>query len=431
MVFEGFDLLSYCKLIIAVFMLTLSSSSGIGGKVKSSPEDFIVMEITPNGTVLELDRRYNKGEIEEEVEDGKFTTFVLQKREWDTIRALREISKRSGRGKKSISHAGTKDKVSISVQLASVYGTSPERMENIHIKDIGINGAWRSNGVELGSNLGNRFKIKIRDIEGDGAKIENIFNELNGISLNYFDRQRFGSVRMNNFRVGMHILKNEFKEAALDFLTETDGENNQEAVEARKELRDTMDFKRALGRFPRYLKPERSMLDYLSKYENYANAIRKLPRALSLIFVHSVEALIFNAALQERVSKRDFESGAMCGENFYGFPDVESLGKEGKFPTGPLVGYETDRSLLGKYETEVMDKIGLNTEDFKIKGMPELSMKGTVRPLIYKFKDFSYSVEESDAVFEFSIPSGAYATILINEFTKSDSLQIEDIMKEL
>ena len=118
-------------------------------------------------------------------------------------------------------------------------------------------------------------------------------------------------------------------------------------------------------------------------------------------------------------------------ENFYGFPDIGSLGKEGKFPTGPLVGYETDKSLLGKYETKVMDKLGLNTEDFKIKGMPELSMKGTVRPLIYKFKDFSYSVEESDAVFEFSIPSGAYATILINEFTKSDSLQIEDIMKEL
>ncbi len=408
-------------------MLTLSKNEGMGGTLKSSPDDFIVKEITPKGVVLELDRRYESGEIEEEREDGKFTTFVLQKRGWDTIRALREISKRSGRGKKSVSHAGTKDKISISVQLASIYGASPEKIRGVHIKDISINGAWRSDGVELGSNLGNEFRIRVRDIENDSEAIKRILEELNGVSLNYFDRQRFGSVRMNNFKVGMHILRNEFKEAVISFLTDTEGEKNGEAVEARRELLETMDFRKALEHFPKYLKPERSMLDYLSKYENYANAIRKLPRSLSLIFVHSVEALIFNAALQERVAGEDFESSIMCGENFYGFPDIESLGENGRFPVGPLVGYETESRLISEYDSGVMEKIGLKAENFKITGMPELSMKGTLRPLIYRFKDLSYSVEGSDAIFEFSIPSGAYATILINEFTKSGSLSLDDV----
>ena len=64
------------------------------------------------------------------------------------------------------------------------------------------------------------------------------------------------------------------------------------------------DFKEALKYFPEYLKYERMLLEYLARFpDNYANAIRKLPRSISLMFIHSVESYIFNKELEERINE--------------------------------------------------------------------------------------------------------------------------------
>ena len=145
-----------------------------------------------------------------------------------------------------------------------------------------------------------------RGREGSGGSegsISSTVSELGGIFPNYYGEQRFG-YRKTNFNIGLSMLKGDFKAAALNFLTSTQNETMDDAREARKRLSDELDFGAALDYFPKYLKYERSMLEYLSKYPtNYANAIRKLPRSLSLMFIHSVEAQIFNWELDERIKE--------------------------------------------------------------------------------------------------------------------------------
>ena len=93
-----------------------SSSLGIGGAVKQLPEDFVVEEVTPEGRVLELD-------ADNSIEDarGEFTHFTLQKRNWETMRAVKEVSSRLKVSQRRLSFAGTKDKRALTTQRVSAY----------------------------------------------------------------------------------------------------------------------------------------------------------------------------------------------------------------------------------------------------------------------------------------------------------------------
>ncbi len=402
-------------------MLCLSKGRGIGGSIKSNADDFIVREITKDGIVLELDKKYSFAST-----PGKFSVFVLQKKNWNTQEALITIAKRLGRGKKSIGYAGLKDRIATTVQLASIFGVKPEELEKIRIKDISINGSWESDkGIKMGDLLGNSFTVKIKGSSKDRNAIEGILDELNNIFPNYFDKQRFG-FRGNNHIIGMKIIKGDFEGALMEYLTSTRNEKNELAIEARRRLAEEKDFKKALEYFPKYLRYERSVIDYMARYNNCANALRKLPRGISLMFVHAVEDYIFNKALENRIKNNDIELGRdelSCKANSYGFPDIEKrvIGLEGYFPLFVLVGYESKEEEISPYEKEVMEEMGIKKEDFRIKSMPELSVKGSYRACFAPFRDFSYSINDEVKV-DFSLPAGSYATVLLNEFIKAPEL---------
>ncbi len=398
------------------------------GTIKKTPEDFIVEEIAENGTVMELGKKYSAGDLGFVEEDGVFTLFVLQKREWNTIQALRAIAKRFRRGIKSVGFAGTKDRISVSTQLCSIYGIKPAQLEGLHIKDLSINGAWSSSkGIKLGDLLGNRFIVTVSDIaSGEFEKLEKASSELleYGVFPNYFGQQRFGA-RDNNFEIGLSMLKGDFKTAAMLFLTDTRNELSIDAIEARKRLAEELDFKKALSYFPRYLKYERLVIEYLSKYENYANALRRLPRSLALMFVHSVEDKIFNMELDERMEEKAVRARSgdiVCSRNEL-FCDIGNIhgfaGNKDELPVASIIGYD---SKPNDFERDVLEMLGVSTEDFKMKSMPELNCKGSYRVLFAPFSGFSLErISNSTARVSFSLPSGSYATVFMDELLVSDS----------
>ena len=112
----------------------------IDGIIKKYPEDFIVEEITKEGIVLE----YGK-ELEEIFKDtpkwnGSFIHFTLEKINWNTMDAIRELAKRTNSKRKNFGFAGTKDKFAITTQRIGCFGIKPEILEGIKdsIKDLKI-----------------------------------------------------------------------------------------------------------------------------------------------------------------------------------------------------------------------------------------------------------------------------------------------------
>ncbi len=409
-------------------MLRMASSNAVAGKIKENPDDFVVEEIAKNGTILKVNQKVAAESLGMQSSPaGKFTVFVMQKRDWNTIQALKTLAKKAGRGMRSVAFAGTKDRASVSTQLCSIFGASAERVSMLHAKDITINGAWQSDvGIEMGDLLGNRFTITVRETDATEEGIRKITEELDGICPNYFGGQRFG-FRSNNVSVGLSIINGNFEQAAIDFLTNTSNERNLDSIEARERLAKERDFKAAMDYFPGYLKYEKSVIEYLSRYPtDYANAIRRLPRQLSLMFVHSVESQIFNKEVESRAASTRNEAqpdDIFCTANPFGFPDMSTIKStkdatpEGRhFLVGNIIGYESKE--INENEKLIMEELGITKEMFKIGRMPELGCRGDYRALFAPFVDFSSKIEDKNAVLSFSLPSGSYATVLLNEFVK-------------
>lgn len=389
----------------------LSKSPGINGEIKFSPESFIVEEITPEGEILEKDRFYEK-----QGEEGSHCHFILQKRDWSTADAIRTIAKKLRAGPKRFSYAGNKDKTAITTQMASAFKVPPSDILAVKIKDISINGAWEAKDkVPMGALLGNRFTIGWKGGEDPKEKVHAVHEELDGKFPNYFGPQRFGSTRRNTHIVGELLLRRRFRDAAFAFLAEPGGELHEGARTARAELKETGNFQQALNAFPKHLRLERTMLYWLSKSpSDYIGAFRKLPRPVLLLFIHAFQSYLFNEMLSARVKEGPIspeEGETRCGSSPIGFPNPSTEGDE--WILGRIIGYETtpnprEKALLEKHEIE--------TSDFKLREIPELSSKGTARTLLAPYINFSFS----ENTFRFSLPAGSYATSLIREFLKVD-----------
>ncbi|MFH0817754.1 MAG: tRNA pseudouridine(13) synthase TruD [Candidatus Micrarchaeota archaeon] len=384
----------------------LSKNPGIGGELKTTPEDFQVEEMMQNGMVLEVDKKVELGPG-----NGDFTYFVLQKKGWNTIDALNKIGEKVGCGIKSFGYAGTKDRNALTTQLASVY---KQDVGAIRIKDIRILGTWKAEEkVGLGDLLGNRFTIRVKtNKRKTETKIHEISEQLGGVFPNYFGPQRFGN-RQNNHLIGKNMLLGSFRRACEEYLFGGKTEENKKAKIARDYLKNTGDYKKAALEFPQHLTYERLMLLHLSKNPNdFANAIRKLPRGISLMFIHAYQSYLFNRILSEKLrGGGGLEAGEYyCLPNEFGFPDITRKSDAG-YLVGKLFGYESG---IGSVDKQILEEEGIRPEDFKMRSYPELASKGNYRAMICPLNDFLF--KEGECEFKFSLPSGSYATIVMREF---------------
>lgn len=384
----------------------LSKTKGIGGTIKGIPEDFLVEEIMIDGTILELNKN-----IEKEG-SGKFTHFVLQKKNWTTSSALLEIAKRLQVGQKRIDCAGSKDKKAITTQLVSAYNVPPQKILDLTIMDMKILGAWGANDkVRLGKLLGNRFSIKVKGATNE-ERVEQIATELNGVFPNYFGNQRFGSSRKNTHKIGKLIIEEKFEDAVMLFLCDYTGEINEESRNSRKNLAESLNYNSALKEYPKHLRLERKMIAYLAKKSDPIGALKSLPRQTLLLFIHAYQSQLFNELLARRIKNGlEVEEGEyFCGETL-GFPDITKAESSG-WICGKLIGYQTP---INKIEKEILECEGIDKDCFRIPKIPEISSKGTYRTLLAPLKNFSFQ-----DVFKFELPSGSYATVAISEFTKGE-----------
>ena len=145
-----------------------SDSLGVGGRLKTQPEDFTVEEITADGELVSVD-----GDLPGDETPGEFTHFSLVKKNWDTMRALKEISRRVGVSQRRFSFAGTKDKQAVTAQKASVAGVSIEELKQVRLKDVTLKDfSYADQPVKLGNLSGNRFKVVVREIDLPENKIK-------------------------------------------------------------------------------------------------------------------------------------------------------------------------------------------------------------------------------------------------------------------
>ncbi len=424
--------------------LYCTHSSGIGGKLRQEPEDFIVKEITNR----------------KEGESGKHLILELTKTNWDTHHLVRDLSRKLGISKKRIGFAGTKDKRAKTTQKISIYGISEKDIENLYVKNVELKIIGRSDRpLGLGDLFGNEFRITIRDIDIDTHELEKILKETTeeiayfGGVPNFFGVQRFGAVRPVTHMIGEELLKGDSEKAALTYIARSFPDETQDVIEARDYVMETRDFSEGLKRYPLRLRYERAMMHYLVENPgDYAGSFSVLSRNISKMFIHAYQSYVFNRIICKRIEKglsldKAVPGDIICFRNEEGLPDISktqkateenvdgmnNLLKRGRaFITAPLVGYKTDfaSGLPGDVEKEMFKETGMTPESFKVKGVSDLASKGLRKEILLhcdpevEINEDELNPGKSKATLTFSLPKGSYATTVLREYMKTDPLKM-------
>jgi len=348
----------------------------VQAKLKHKVEDFIVEEIGDKWDA-KISEEFKQPEIVIEAENQKeFLWCEMEKKDIDHFTAIKELARFLNKRVDEIGYAGTKDKSAWTSQRISIFQPEPEKVKSFSHPNIIIkNFKWNKRKIKMGYLEGNHFKITLRDIDKKDAM--KITNNIHGMDWfpNYFGPQRFG-INGNNVKIGKLILKRKFEEA----IKEISADN---------------------------LRQKEIFQYYLSKNKgNFLGAIKKADRKIMLMYIHSVQSKIFNDILETALDER------------------LSFTKHGQ-TSCLLVGYKTRfyDGKLGEIEQQVLASHNLTLEDFDIKEIPFLRIKGSFRKAVTEIKDLQLEIENDEEfegskkiILDFTLPSGVYATTFLDNF---------------
>src|SRR3990170_4297553 len=342
----------------------LTSTPGVGGTLKSSPDDFIVDEIpAPPPPDPE----------------GGVTIATVRVRDWETNRLVRELARALRMSRRRIGFAGTKDKRALTTRLVS-------------FEDV----------------PGNRFRIVLRGLrpppEEAARAVEETARQVRAFGgfPNFFGVQRFGSVRPITHLVGRHIVLGKLREAVEAYVANPIPGEGEASFEVRQALERTGDVREALRSYPRSFTFEKAILNHLATHPgDHVGALSELPFNLLLMFVHAYQSYLFNRILSERLRRGLPIHEPVAGDlvlpaDRRGLPDrdrhievtcdnlekVTARCREGRgWVSGLLFGSEPVFSggEPGQIEREVIASEGVRAEDFIVPDLPRISSRGTRR----------------------------------------------------
>ncbi|MBX3333297.1 MAG: tRNA pseudouridine(13) synthase TruD [Nitrospira sp.] len=171
-----------------------SEIPGIGGQLRTTPEDFQVEErplYLPCG-------------------EGEHLYVKITKRGLSTPDLVRHLSSSLGIKTQAIGVAGLKDARAVTTQMVSLQGIPSDRLAGVKIDDkileLQILGRHR-NRLRTGHHAGNRFRLIIRNVADHAAEsVPTVLQILQACGVpNYFGPQRQGK-KGDNYEIGAALL---------------------------------------------------------------------------------------------------------------------------------------------------------------------------------------------------------------------------------
>ncbi len=170
-------------------------------KIKQKPEDFSVKE----------SYRFD------EVEDGPFRVYLMDKQKLSTFDAVARLQQRFGLAPGSISYCGLKDKQGRTEQLIAVKGTDIEMQdEDLRLKFLGRT----DKALSSRNTTSNRFAVTVRQLrQQELTEVNLAASEVQRLGVvNYFDSQRFGSLKHGQGFIAKDLLRGDFEAALHNYL---------------------------------------------------------------------------------------------------------------------------------------------------------------------------------------------------------------------
>lgn len=390
---------------------------GIGGRLKVHPEDFRVTEIPlyePSGT-------------------GDHVYLLVEKAGIGSLEAAARIARAFGKPRHLVGLAGLKDAQALTRQWMSLERIDPDKAATLHLPNLRIlQVARHRNRLKIGHLAGNRFEVRVRGCRGHARTLaERTLAVLSQRGLpNWFDHQRFGT-RGDNHLLGRALVRSEAREFCDRFLGRPAEADSRRLAHARS-LYDAGRLKEARGLFtgaPDHLR----VLVTLQKTGDPEAAMRALPKQLARLLVSAYQSHLFNAVMEQRLESLDrVEYGDLAyihpgrgrgGAVFLVEHPEDEAPRAARFeisPSGPIVGH---RVTLAEGRPGQIERDALAAEDAapaRFERVKALRLRGSRRPLRVPVSDVEVEPAGDDVLLRFTLPSGAYATVLLAEIMKPE-----------
>jgi tRNA pseudouridine13 synthase len=335
---------------------------GIGGHIKSVPEDFEVEEIPayePSGT-------------------GEFLYLWIEKRDMGAEYFVRQVARRLDIAVSEVGTAGMKDRHAVTRQMVSVPGTVEGRLAHLEGEGIRVLKVSRhGNKLRPGHLHGNHFSILVRDpLPGGEQILQPLLYRLRSNGLpNFYGPQRFGHDG-ETFHLGLALLRGEKPTPS------------------------------ATGRVANLRSP------FLRKLS--------LSAVQSGLFNHYL-AERMKAGLLRRVMRGDVMAKVPFGGLFVAEDVVreqERFDAGETLPAGPIFGRKTFAAAGEAAEREMETLRAFNLSAASFSGFGKL-MQGTRRHNLVALTNLSAAMEAGGVRFSFTLPAGSYATVLLRELMKT------------
>lgn len=336
-----------------------ASIPGIGGRIRTTPEDFQVVErplYLPCGM-------------------GEHLYVRVTKRDLSTPDLVQRLSSTFGIKARAIGVAGLKDTRAVTTQMVSLQGVEADQLRLMPTDDrvlaIEVLGRHR-NRLRTGHHAGNTFRLAIRDVAKHALEAVPLIVETlvrRGVP-NYFGPQRQGR-KGDNYRTGAALLVDKVR-------------------------REKMSRAKRMW--------------YLNSYQSYlfnrmlARRIDRLDRILTGDWAMKVEngaCFLVDDADREQPRADRFEIS----------------------PTGILFGSRVSWAAgePGEIEQAVVAEEGMTREQL-VQAAKDCGFRGERRSFRLRLLELEWSLEGSVLTLSFALPPGAYATSVLRELMKTPEI---------
>jgi tRNA pseudouridine13 synthase len=387
--------------------------------IRRTPQDFVVLEELAPGTLLENG-------------SGTHAVYRVTKTQLTTPEAAQRLAGLLKVKANRIEYAGLKDKHAVTTQCMTVDGLeSPPASVTAPAFEATLAGHMPRHLVAA-DIAANHFTITVR--EATREQCREMDRRARGLMLedgslgfvNYFGEQRMGSNRHGAGFVARALIAGNFEEALKLAI----------GTPARKDSGSRREMTRALathwGHWKRVLRecpncPQRAAPELLEAGGTFQQAFAALPYFEQQMFVEAYQSHLWNATAAELVRtipQVEMVESSNIKEDGFVFPAAAHWTLPRQHLELPQLCSESELvAPWGNAARTVLEREGLRVDQLRSPGMRRPAFSDAMRPIFAAAKianvtapekdDLSTSATRLKRTLQFSLPRGAYATVLL------------------
>nr|WP_309242962.1 tRNA pseudouridine(13) synthase TruD [Hyalangium versicolor] len=381
-------------------------------RIKQRPEDFSVKESF----------RFD------EVPGGRFRVYLMDKQKLSTFEAVDRLRDAFGLKPGSISFCGLKDKQGRTEQLIAVEAADVEMQEpNLRLKYLG-----RTDKPLSAANItSNRFAVTVRALEEAALGPLNVASaEVNRLGVvNYFDSQRFGSLKHGQGFIAKDLIRGDFEAALKNYFAKPSELDRTEDAKVKQFWRDNWGRWDARVPFEGSKKYHRLLRSLREHPTDYVRAFLQIDADYRAMLLFTYQSFLWNEGVRrylqlllprEHLFPLRYQAGTLLFHRDAS-PEVLHTLREKAFPLlGPDSAFTDPKIEEAVHWVLGREKLAL--KDLVIQEARKLLFfKSEERPVLVFPHKLVLGRPQSDELnrgsmkinVAFTLPPGAYATLVV------------------